>query len=148
MRLSSNIIFPGYVFGDGYRELVHRCGVMCVPTEVGGTHPVIVEAMAAKASIVVSDHKPNLEVVGQAAAMFSLAGGSTSLATSLQSLIDDADHRKALGVAAAKRAAQRFSWSRCAERYLALATELVGSKRSNETGRGVTRANRSRVPRE
>ena len=39
--------FPGCVFGDGYAEFAHRCGVMCVPTEMGGTHPVIVEAMAA-----------------------------------------------------------------------------------------------------
>ena len=32
------VIFPGYVFGDGYRELVHRCGVMCAPDR-GGRHP-------------------------------------------------------------------------------------------------------------
>ena len=50
--------FPGYVFGDGYAELVHRCGVMVVPTEVGGTHPVIVEGMAAGAAMLVSDHPP------------------------------------------------------------------------------------------
>ena len=70
------VSFPGYVFGDGYRELVHRCGIMCAPTEVGGTHPVIVEAMAAGAPVVVSDHAPNLEVVGDAAASFPLAGGA------------------------------------------------------------------------
>jgi len=69
------ILFPGYVFGDGYAELVHNCGLMCAPTEVGGTHPVIVEAMAAGAPLVVSDHAPNLEVVGDAAGTFSLAPG-------------------------------------------------------------------------
>ncbi len=41
---------------------------MCAPTEVGGTHPVIVEGMAAGAALLVSDHAPNLEVVGDAAA--------------------------------------------------------------------------------
>ena len=35
--------FPGYVFNPGYAELVHRAGVMCAPTEVGGTHPVVVD---------------------------------------------------------------------------------------------------------
>ena len=45
-----DVRFPGYVFGEGYAELVHRCGVMCAPTEVGGTHPVIVEGMAAGAA--------------------------------------------------------------------------------------------------
>ncbi len=71
-----DVIMPGYVFGDGYRELVHRCGVMCAPTEVGGTHPVIVEGMAAGAAMLVSDHAPNLEVVGDAAASFPVAGGA------------------------------------------------------------------------
>ena len=70
-----DVRFPGYVFGEGYAELVHRCGVMCAPTEVGGTHPVIVEGMAAGAALLVSDHPPNVEVVGDAAAVFPLAGG-------------------------------------------------------------------------
>ena len=43
------------------------------PTEVGGTHPVIVEGMAAGAAMIVSDHPPNLEVAGDAAASFPLA---------------------------------------------------------------------------
>ena len=71
-----DVRFPGYVFGEGYAELVHRCGVMCAPTEVGGTHPVIVEGMAAGAALLVSDHPPNVEVVGDAAAVFPLAGGA------------------------------------------------------------------------
>ncbi len=37
-----------------------------LPTEVGGTHPVIFEAMAAGACVVVNDHAPNLETVGGA----------------------------------------------------------------------------------
>ena len=85
-----DVRFPGYVFGDGYRELVHRCGIMCVPTEVGGTHPVIVEGMAAGAALVVSDHPPNLEVVGDAAAVFPLDGGADALAAVLDALADDA----------------------------------------------------------
>lgn len=119
-----DVRFPGYVFGDGYRELVHRCGVMCVPTEVGGTHPVIVEAMAAGACLVVSDHAPNVEVVDDAAATFPLAGGADGLATALRALIDDPARREALGHAAAVRAAARFSWDVCADRYLELCSRI------------------------
>ena len=112
--------FPGYVFGDGYAELVHRCGVMCVPTEVGGTHPVIVEAMSAGAALVVSDHPPNVDVVGDTAATFPLAEGADGLARTLERLISDPRDRRRLGEAAAARAAERFSWDTCAEAYLAL----------------------------
>ena len=116
---------PGYVFGDGYAELVNNCGVMCVPTEVGGTHPVIVEAMAAGAPLVVSDHAPNVEVVGDGAATFSLAAAPASLAGVLQRLLADSDRRAALGARAAERARERYGWGICAERYLALAEALT-----------------------
>jgi glycosyltransferase involved in cell wall biosynthesis len=123
---SDNVLFPGYVFGDGYAELVNNCGLMCVPTEVGGTHPVIVEAMAAGAALVVSDHEPNIEVVGDAAATFSLAAAPASLTQVLARLIGDPERRAALGEAAAARAAQRFGWGQCAERYLALVATVAG----------------------
>ncbi len=120
-----NVLFPGYVFGDGYRELLHRCGIMCAPTEVGGTHPVIIEAMAAGACLVVSDHGPNVEVVGDGAATFALADGATDLAARAH-----AAHRTTRrgvplsGAAAATRAADRFSWDVCADRYLELCEQV------------------------
>jgi glycosyltransferase involved in cell wall biosynthesis len=112
--------FPGYVFGEGYGELIHRAGVMCVPTEVGGTHPVIVEGMAAGAPLIVSDHPPNLETVGEAGAAFALDEGAEGLARALGELIGDPSRRERLGAAAAARAADRYGWDRCAERYLEL----------------------------
>ena len=118
--------FPGYVFGDGYRELVHRCGIMCVPTEVGGTHPVIVEGMAAGAALVVSDHAPNLEVVGDAAAVFPLDGGADALAAVLDGLADDPARREDLG----RRAAERYSWDACADAYLRLCEAVLAASGS------------------
>jgi glycosyltransferase involved in cell wall biosynthesis len=115
-----DVRMPGYVFGDGYRELVHRCGIMCAPTEAGGTHPVILEGLAAGAALLVSDHPPNLETVGDAAASFPLAGGAAALAAGQDDLAADPARRAALGAAARSRAAERYGWDRCAERYLAL----------------------------
>ncbi len=124
-KANGTIIFPGYVFGDGYAELVHRCGLMCAPTEVGGTHPVIIEAMAAGAPLIVSDHAPNIEVVGDTAATFPLAGEAEALAVVIDELMGDPARRAALGAAAAERAKERFSWDRCAERYLAIAETIA-----------------------
>lgn len=121
-----DVRLPGYVFGTGYAELVHNCGVMCVPTEVGGTHPVIVEGMAAGAPMLVSDHGPNLEVVGDAAATFPLARGAPVLAEALGALIADSAHREALGRRAAERAARDYSWDTCAQAYLRLCDLVTG----------------------
>ena len=124
-----DVRFPGYVFGDGYAELVHRSGVMVVPTEVGGTHPVIVEGMAAGACLLVSDHAPNLEVVGDAAATFPLVDGGAGLADCLAELIADSGRREILESRSAVSAARRFSWEACASRYLALVTVVTGRER-------------------
>ena len=122
-----DVRFPGYVFGEGYAELVHRCGVMCAPTEVGGTHPVIVEGMAAGAALLVSDHPPNVEVVGDAAAVFPLAGGAEALAEALGALIGDPDRRAELGRRAAARARERYSWDACADAYIRLCEARPGA---------------------
>ena len=115
-----NVRFPGYVFGEGYGELMHRAGIMCAPTEVGGTHPVIVEALSVGAPTIVSDHGPNLEVVADTAAVFPLAGGAAGLARVLTELIDDHERRSDLSRRAKEHATRTFSWERCAERYLGL----------------------------
>jgi glycosyltransferase involved in cell wall biosynthesis len=120
-----NVLFPGYVFGAGYAELVHGCGVMVAPTEVGGTHPVIIEGMAAGACMVVSDHGPNVEVVGDSAATFALSGGAAALAETLRSLMVDDARRTSLGQAAASRAAERYAWRRSAEEYLEICERVA-----------------------
>lgn len=114
------VVFTGYLFGDGYAELVHRAGVMCAPTEVGGTHPVMIEAMAAGAPLLVSDHGPNVETVGDGGATFPLKGGAAALAEAIGRLINDPAGRAALGRRAAAEAARRYSWDTCADRYLSL----------------------------
>ncbi|MCU0309046.1 MAG: glycosyltransferase [Thermoleophilia bacterium] len=121
-----DVRFPGYVFGTGYAELVHRSGLMCVPTEVGGTHPVITEAMAAGAPLIVSDHPPNVETVAGAAAVFPLAGGAEALAQVMGELISDPARRADLGARAVAVAEERYGWDACADRYLALCGAVLG----------------------
>ena len=65
------VIFPGYVFGRGYWELQRNAYLFCAPTEVGGTHPVILEALAAGNCVLVNDYAPNAETVGDAGVYFS-----------------------------------------------------------------------------
>ena len=88
------VIFPGYVFGRGYWELQRHAYVFVAPTEVGGTHPVILEALAAGNCVLVNDHPPNVETVGDAGLYFSGRGGVDSLAEQLGRLLDEPRHRR------------------------------------------------------
>jgi len=110
------VIFPGYVFGRGYWELQRSAYLFCAPTEVGGTHPVILEALVAGNCVLVNDYEPNSETVGDAGVYFSGAAGVPDLARQLEFLIDNpdvvADYR-----AKALERAERYSWDAVATAY-------------------------------
>ena len=122
------VLFPGYIFGRGYWELQRGAYLFCTPTEVGGTHPVILEALAAGNCVLVNDYKPNAETVGEAGAYFAGDRGSEDLALQLERLLDDpetvAEYRKR----AVKRAAL-YSWDAVTTAYEQLLEDLAGESR-------------------
>ncbi len=110
------VVFPGYVFGRGYWELQRHAYVFCAPTEVGGTHPVILEAMAAGNCVLVNDHKPNAETVGSAGVYFSGAAGVEDLVIQLRRLLADPDLVGGCRLRALERA-KEYSWDAVTDRY-------------------------------
>jgi len=117
------VVFPGYVFGRGYWELQRHAYAFVAPTEVGGTHPVILEALAAGNCVLVNDHPPNVETVGDAGLYFSGRGGAAALAEQLGRLLDDpalvAEYR-----ARARMRARRYSWDTVTDAYEALLEDV------------------------
>jgi glycosyltransferase involved in cell wall biosynthesis len=124
------VIFPGYVFGRGYWELQRHAYVFCAPTEVGGTHPVILEALAAGNCVLVNDHAPNAETVGDAGLYFSGAEGVPSLAAQLERLLGDPELVAEYSGRARERA-RRYSWEAVADQYEAL---LEGARAGHGPG--------------
>jgi glycosyltransferase involved in cell wall biosynthesis len=110
------VIFPGYVFGRGYWELQRNAYLFCAPTEVGGTHPVILEALVAGNCVLVNDYEPNSETVGDAGVYFSGSEGVPDLARQLEYLIDNPDVVEEYRARALKRAEQ-YSWDAVATAY-------------------------------
>ncbi|MBV9466786.1 MAG: glycosyltransferase [Solirubrobacterales bacterium] len=110
------VVFPGYVFGRGYWELQRHAYLFCAPTEVGGTHPVILEAMAAGNCVLVNDHPPNAETVGDAGIYFSGRDGVTALVAQLERLLGDPELVAEYRSRALARA-QRYSWEVVADQY-------------------------------
>ncbi len=110
------VLFPGYVFGRGYWELQRHAYVFVAPTEVGGTHPVILEALSAGNCVLVNDHPPNVETVGDAGLYYSGADGVTSLATQLGRLLDEPETVEGYRSRAHERA-RRYSWEAVTDEY-------------------------------
>jgi glycosyltransferase involved in cell wall biosynthesis len=122
------VVFPGYVFGRGYWELQRHAYVFCAPTEVGGTHPVILEAMAAGNCVLVNDHPPNAETVGNAGIYFSGRRGVEDLTAQLQRLLNEPELVERYRARALRRSRQ-YSWDAVTDQYERMLEDVRHARR-------------------
>jgi glycosyltransferase involved in cell wall biosynthesis len=121
------VLLPGYVFGDGYAELQSNATVYVQATEVGGTHPALVEAMGRGAAIIANDVPEHREVLGTAGRFYA-RNDPDALAQRLQELVREPVIRLELGAAALARGRAMFSWDHVTDEYEALFRRLVPPK--------------------
>ena len=124
------ITFPGAIYGAGYSQLRANALAYVHATEVGGTHPALIEAMAAGLPLLYLDTPENREVAGDAGIAFSPS--AADLAEKLRALLapDPAavERRQALGCQARARARRLYDWDEVAAAYEELFRELVQKK--------------------
>jgi glycosyltransferase involved in cell wall biosynthesis len=116
------VVIPGAIYGEGYRELDSHCFAYIHATEVGGTHPALIEAMGRGALVLYRNTPENAEVAGDAGIPFE----PEELPAKMQSLLAmreeerDAFRRRAL-----ERVRQRYSWDAVTRDYERLLVKLV-----------------------
>lgn len=110
------IIMAGFIFGEGYRELISHAACFVQATEVGGTHPALVEAMAVGNCVIANGTTENLEVVGDAALVYE-PGDMQALSRNLQTVLDDPVLAREMGSRAAHRAGERYTWEAVTDAY-------------------------------
>jgi glycosyltransferase involved in cell wall biosynthesis len=130
------IQFPGPLYGRAYRELLSHALAYIQATEVGGTHPALVEAMGYGNCVLVHDTVENREVAGRTARYFR-AEHPASLTELCEAVRRDPDAARAQGAAAAARARERYSWEQVADQYAELLAELAGRRSARSPARPV-----------
>ena len=110
-------VFTGYQFGTAYQQLSSHAGVYVLAATVGGTHPVLVEQMAAGNAILARETESNREVLGDAGLFWSTPA---DLAEQMRKAWHDEALRKRLGDQARARAGELYSWEAVTSRYLEL----------------------------
>ncbi len=113
----AHAIFTGYQFGPAYQQLSANAGLYVLAATVGGTHPVLLEQMAAGNAILARETDSNREVLGDAGLYWK---APDELAELLRAVWPDGKRRTAMGEAARDRAAERYSWEDVTSRYLDL----------------------------
>ena len=117
--------FPGAIYGRGYRQLLSHAYAYVHATEVGGTHPALVEAMGYGNCVLVHDTPENREVAGDVAIYFDVTDRA-ALAAALERIRGRPDEARERGRAAAERARRLFDWEAIAERYAELLRRVAG----------------------
>jgi len=115
-RAGPRVVFPGAVYGEGYRELQCHALAYVHATEVGGTHPALVEAMGFGNCAIVNDVPENRETAGDDA-LFFRASAPDTLSAVLERVASDAALVAEYRGRASARARARFSWDAVTDAY-------------------------------
>lgn len=108
------VVLPGAIYGDGYAELQSHCYAYVHATEVGGTHPALIEAMGRGALILYLETPENSEVAGGVGLPFTVA---TLPAVMQQALDLPPAERAQWQQRAIDRVRERYSWSAVTDAY-------------------------------
>jgi glycosyltransferase involved in cell wall biosynthesis len=115
------IVIPGAIYGEGYHQLQSHCAVYVQATEVGGTHPALIEAMG-RGALVLYLHTPeSAEVAGDAAVAFT-----NDLVKKLTWAVRASESERAeWGRRASERIRKLYSWNTVTDQYEALLQGLT-----------------------
>ena len=128
------ILFAGRVHGEGYAELQSHCFAYVHATEVGGTHPALVEAMGRRCAVLYLDTPENREVVGPSGLVYTAQPGSLSKRIEELSELGE-EALEGLREISAREAAARFDWEEVADSYERLLRGLAGAHESARDSR-------------
>jgi glycosyltransferase involved in cell wall biosynthesis len=108
------IVIPGAIYGEGYRQLGSHCFAYIHATEVGGTHPALIEAMGRGVVVLYRNTPENAEVAGDAGIPFE----PEDLAAKIEMVLgmseeELADRRQR----AMDRVREHYSWDAVTDAY-------------------------------
>jgi glycosyltransferase involved in cell wall biosynthesis len=118
-QADGRVLFPGAIYGEGYRQLLANAALYVQATEVGGTHPALVEALGFGRVVCYHKSPENEEVASGAALPFDVRR-PRDLAQLVSGVLDDPAAYSVWKERARERVAQRYRWKDVADRYAAV----------------------------
>jgi len=118
----TRVVMPGGIYGTGYHELGSHCFAYVHATEVGGTHPALIEAMGKGALVLYRDTPENVEVCGEAGLPFADEEGL--VARMREAIAMPEGQREAFRQLARGRVRERYDWGVVTRQYERLFEEM------------------------
>jgi glycosyltransferase involved in cell wall biosynthesis len=117
------IIFTGFVFGRDYKALQQNAYCYIHATEVGGTHPALLEAMGFGNCVLTLAAPENIEVIGDAGIPYA---DENDLAEKLQRVLRDGSLVQSYRNRAQSRITEKYDWEYVVDRYEELFATMAG----------------------
>ncbi len=128
-RGDKRIVFTGFVFGQDYRALQQNAYCYVHATEVGGTHPALLEAMGYGNCVLTLATPENIEVVGDAGVPYI---DEFDLAEKLQRVLRDGSLVQAYRNRAQQRIQKHYDWETVVDQYEQLFARMCGQEVRSE----------------
>jgi len=122
-RGDKRIVFTGFVFGQDYRALQQNAYCYVHATEVGGTHPALLEAMGYGNCVLTLATPENIEVVGDAGVPYV---DEYDLTAKLQRVLRDGSLVQAYRNRAQQRVQTHYDWDGVVDQYEQLFRRMSG----------------------
>jgi glycosyltransferase involved in cell wall biosynthesis len=116
------VLMPGAIYGPDMKALQQNAYAYLHATEVGGTHPALIEAMGAGNCCLVYDTPENREVAAEAGFFYSDAG---ELTDKIQEVLGDPALVESLRATAQERVRQNYDWETVTDEYEQLFEKLA-----------------------
>ncbi len=124
-RGDRRIIFTGFVFGQDYRALQQNAYCYVHATEVGGTHPALLEAMGYGNCVLTLATPENIEAVGDAGIPYA---DEVDLTQKLQRVLRDGSLVQSYRNRAQLRVQQNYDWEHVVDQYEQLFASITGKE--------------------
>ena len=122
-RRDKRIVFTGFVFGRDYRALQQNAYCYVHATEVGGTHPALLEAMGFGNCVLTLAAPENIEAIGDAGIAYA---DEADLAEKLQRVLRDGSLVHAFRNRAQARVKEFYDWDYVVDQYEDLFAKMAG----------------------
>ena len=129
-RGDKRIIFTGFVFGQDYRALQQNAYCYVHATEVGGTHPALLEAMGYGNCVLTLATPENIEAVGDAGIAYA---DEVDLTQKLQRVLRDGSLVQSYRNRAQLRVQQNYDWDQVVDQYEQLFASMAGQEVQSAT---------------
>ena len=122
-RRDRRIVFTGFVFGRDYRALQQNAYCYVHATEVGGTHPALLEAMGFGNCVLTLAAPENIEAIGDAGIAYT---DERDLTEKLQRVLRDGSLVHSYRNRAQARVLEFYDWDYVVDQYERLFANMAG----------------------